>query len=199
MRKHYIEVDENNYIIKSFSDAFEQPSDSSICVNTNGTRHFNLDLKNENGLSKKWLNNSIIDALPPISSLKRKKLQELDDYHYSSPDIRTLTINNSYVLNLDSKGRSLIDEQIQHLTNQISLGTLTESDASFEYFYENGSVTVSLLELNALYAKVMSIVNHNFKTYKVHQKKIRSLRSRNSIATYDYTKDYLRNQNIDIT
>jgi len=44
--KHYIRVDENNLIIKSFSDAFEQPTESDIFIEEGG-RHYNLDLLSE--------------------------------------------------------------------------------------------------------------------------------------------------------
>ena len=40
--KHYIRLDENNYVIKGFSDAFEEPLPTDICINENGGRHFEL-------------------------------------------------------------------------------------------------------------------------------------------------------------
>lgn len=40
--KHYIRVDEDNRIIKGFSDAFEQPEEQDICINQEGSRHFEL-------------------------------------------------------------------------------------------------------------------------------------------------------------
>lgn len=40
MSKHYIRLNENNLIIKGFSDDFEQPLDTDICINENGGRHF---------------------------------------------------------------------------------------------------------------------------------------------------------------
>lgn len=40
--KHYIRLDVNNYIIKGFSDAFEQPEESDTCINQEGGRHFEL-------------------------------------------------------------------------------------------------------------------------------------------------------------
>ncbi len=54
MNKHYIRLNKNKDITKIFSDAFEQPEKSDICVNENGGRHFNqIDGKyivNEDGL-----------------------------------------------------------------------------------------------------------------------------------------------------
>ena len=40
--KHYIRVDENNHVIKGFSDAFKSPEIDDICINQKGSRHFEL-------------------------------------------------------------------------------------------------------------------------------------------------------------
>ena len=40
--KHYITIGENNCIIKGFSDAFEQPKESDICINEQGGYQFRL-------------------------------------------------------------------------------------------------------------------------------------------------------------
>lgn len=43
MAKHYVRVQENTDIIThGFSDAFEKPLDTDICINENGDRHFEL-------------------------------------------------------------------------------------------------------------------------------------------------------------
>lgn len=59
--KHYISIDEQNIIIKGFSDVFEQPTDTDICIDENGQRHFELfgeinpALINEQGIALyKW-------------------------------------------------------------------------------------------------------------------------------------------------
>lgn len=52
--KHYIRV-ENTLVVKGFSDAFELPLETDICINEKGGRHFEIDgeinpsLFNENG------------------------------------------------------------------------------------------------------------------------------------------------------
>ena len=43
MAKHYIITDASGRILRGFSDDFEQPSESAICVNEDGGRHFELD------------------------------------------------------------------------------------------------------------------------------------------------------------
>lgn len=40
--RHYITVDEENRIIRGFSDAFSQPSDTDICINERGGYQFRL-------------------------------------------------------------------------------------------------------------------------------------------------------------
>ena len=50
--KHYIRVSEEGFVTKAFSNAFEQPLDTDICVNEDGGRHYNLNLNREDGLSK---------------------------------------------------------------------------------------------------------------------------------------------------
>lgn len=40
--KHYIRLN-GNMIIKGFSDAFEQPLETDICINENGGRHFEIN------------------------------------------------------------------------------------------------------------------------------------------------------------
>jgi hypothetical protein len=42
MAKHYIEINENDEIVRGFSDAFFQPDENSILINENGDRHFSL-------------------------------------------------------------------------------------------------------------------------------------------------------------
>ncbi len=44
MTRHFIKIDQDNNIIKTFTDAFEEPDQDSILVNEDGDRHFNLDL-----------------------------------------------------------------------------------------------------------------------------------------------------------
>ena len=53
--KHYIRV-ENTIVVKGFSDAFETPFETDICINEKGGRHFEIDgeinpsLFNEDGI-----------------------------------------------------------------------------------------------------------------------------------------------------
>tara|TARA_B110000211_G_scaffold234725_1_gene305887 strand:+ start:3948 stop:4457 length:510 start_codon:yes stop_codon:yes gene_type:complete len=74
--KHYVNVNEDNFIIKAFSEAFGQPTKSSICVNENGARQFHLVVQDDKGMyNKKYLNDEIVDYVPKILiSEKRQKL-----------------------------------------------------------------------------------------------------------------------------
>lgn len=40
--KHYIRLNQNGYVIHGFSDAFEQPLETDICINEQGGRHFEI-------------------------------------------------------------------------------------------------------------------------------------------------------------
>ena len=66
--KHYIRLDENNLIIKSFSTAFEQPEENDILICETNQRHFNLDLYIYPGVLKyKYIDNQITER--PASEL----------------------------------------------------------------------------------------------------------------------------------
>jgi hypothetical protein len=41
--KHYIGLDENDSIVKTFSDALEAPTETDICINEQGGRQFELN------------------------------------------------------------------------------------------------------------------------------------------------------------
>ena len=43
MAKHYIITDESGRILRGFSDDFEQPDASAICINEDSGRHFELN------------------------------------------------------------------------------------------------------------------------------------------------------------
>ena len=43
MAKHYIITDEQGCILRGFSDDFEQPDASAICIREDGGRHFELN------------------------------------------------------------------------------------------------------------------------------------------------------------
>ena len=43
MAKHFIITDELGRVLRGFSDDFEQPDTSAICINEDGGRHFELN------------------------------------------------------------------------------------------------------------------------------------------------------------
>jgi hypothetical protein len=58
---HYIRLDANNIIIYRFSDAFETPLQTDICVATDADRHYNDPYTNERGqFIFKWENGSMV-------------------------------------------------------------------------------------------------------------------------------------------
>lgn len=125
-----------------------------------------------------------------------KKLQELDSYHFNAIEIRQCKINNYFILQLSGEGRSLIQEQISFLTQQIKLNLIEEADAVFEYFYNAGSIEISLTELRQLYVAMLNIVNSNYQNYKSETYLIKNLDSVEAVESHDFTVNYLKNQNI---
>lgn len=68
MNKHYIRLDQENNIIKGFSDAFEEPQKNDVCICESGGRHFemleviNPLLKNmEGNYLFKYENNKVVN------------------------------------------------------------------------------------------------------------------------------------------
>lgn len=133
-----------------------------------------------------------------LSNLIINKLSDLDIYHFNSEEVRQMTINEYFVLLLTSKGRTLVAEQIQSLELQVKLGIVTEENANFEYFYNGGSVEISLVQLRALYIFMINTVNTNYGVYKAHIHAIKNLSTIEEVEAYDFTADYLKNQNLNI-
>lgn len=125
-----------------------------------------------------------------------KKIQELDFYHFNSLEIRQCKINNYFILQLSGEGRSMIQEQITNLVQQIKLSLITEEDAVFEYFYNGGSIEITLTQLRQLYVGMLNIVNSNYKNYKTETFLIKNLDSVEAVESHDFTLNYLKNQNI---
>ena len=131
-------------------------------------------------------------------SKKSNKLQELDNYHFNSSEIREMKINNYFILSLSGNGRALIAEQIQNLDQQIKLNIITEESAIFEYFYNEGSIEVTLVQLRQLYIFMLNVVNINYGIYKDHIHAIKNLSTIEEVEAYDFTANYLKNQNLNI-
>jgi hypothetical protein len=134
-------------------------------------------------------------------SLEQKiilKLQQLDNYHFNSSEIREMKINNYFILSLSGDGRALIAEQIQSLEQQIKLNVITEESAIFEYFYNGGSIEITLVQLRQLYIFMLNVVNTNYGVYKAHIHAIKNLSTIEEVEAYDFTVNYLKNQNLDL-
>ena len=66
--KHYIRLDENSLIIKSFSTAFEQPEENDILICETNERHYNLDIYIYPGVLKyKYIDGQIVER--PVNEL----------------------------------------------------------------------------------------------------------------------------------
>ena len=148
---------------------------------------------------QKWIGNGgIVELEFSLSEAISKKLQELDNYHFNNLEIRQCKINNYFILQLSGEGRSLIQEQINLLEQQIKLALIVEQDASFEYFYNGGSIEISLVQLRQLYVGMLNIVNSNYQNYKAETYLIKNVSTVEAVESHDFTTNYLKNQNINL-
>jgi hypothetical protein len=148
---------------------------------------------------QKWIENGgIVDPEFSLPEAISKKLQELDQYHFNDIEIRQCKINNYFILQLSGEGRSLIQEQISFLTQKIELNLIQEADATFEYFYNGGSIEITLTQLRQLYVAMLNIVNSNYQNYKAETYAIKNLDSVEAVESHDFTVNYLKNQNINL-
>lgn len=114
--KHYIRTDVNGYIIKSFSDAFEQPLLTDKLTEEGG-RHYNLDLW-DNGIPKLKYDTTIrpctqaeIDAYKVILSLgttltqaQQSKISQINNLYYQklTDGFTSSATGKAYVFGYDS-------------------------------------------------------------------------------------------------
>ena len=143
---------------------------------------------------QKWLAEEGNDLDPPYSveELIAEKKSELNTYH-NSDEVRELTITHDsedYIISLSHKDRTLVKEQIDVLDKKIEVGDILEADAEFEYYYNGGSVIISLPELNALYIQMNDIVAANYITYKTHCGNLDALTIVEDVENYDFTSGY---------
>lgn len=131
-----------------------------------------------------------------LDKVRSNKLNELDSYHFNATEIRQCKINNYFILQLSGEGRSLIQEQITSIEQKIKLNLIAEEDASFEYFYNGGSIEISLVQLRQLYVAMLNIVNSNYQNYKAEMYLIKNLPTIEAVESHDFTLNYLKNQNI---
>ena len=73
---HYIRVDSNNSVIHAFSDAFEVPQTTDICISEDDVRHYNPNLFEGDGIALyKWDGKEMIErTIDEIAADKAKSL-----------------------------------------------------------------------------------------------------------------------------
>lgn len=132
---------------------------------------------------------------------KNKKLADLDNYH-DSEEIRNFKIKtpkNLFTYSTLPDARNILVEQIDANRNGIECGLITIDKAGF-LFFQNGKAEFILLNnLKIIYAKLMEIVNKNFRTKLAHIAKIDKITNLQELESYDFKTNYLDNQIIEIT
>lgn len=97
--KHYIRLNEDNFIILRFSSAFPEtaiPQVGDICVNEDGDRHYNEPVTNGRGqYIAKWVNGAEVarteqevdaewNARPPEPPSLEERLRAIEDAQLAS-------------------------------------------------------------------------------------------------------------------
>jgi hypothetical protein len=103
MNKHYDRLNEKSHLILAFSDAFQEPLETDICVNEDGGRHCNTNIFREDGFPKyKYVNgkrvetsdsdftqelisvdkdNRILEIIVELKSLDYKSIKRMQGYY----------------------------------------------------------------------------------------------------------------------
>tara|TARA_R110002020_G_scaffold13283_6_gene48135 strand:- start:11898 stop:12485 length:588 start_codon:yes stop_codon:yes gene_type:complete len=194
MRKHYIEIDNDNYITKAFSDAFEQPTDTSICVNEKGSRHFHLELINNRGEFKyKYLNNEFVEQTEQSQAfIKSKLLADLKAYYQECKNIN-ITIDNKTITHLfNSKWRNLLHTKISSLLIARKQG----SPDTFTWAAGDNSVTLTVEQLEQLLYEIEENIMQT--NYNNLEKETAYIEKNDVTLDYDYKKNFLHNQVINL-
>lgn len=83
--KHYIRINDKNEVIHGFSNAFEEPLESDICITETGERHFQPQLQERGVWRYTWDGEAMVkrDVNPIARPIEEKamvlhKLSELD-------------------------------------------------------------------------------------------------------------------------
>lgn len=143
--------------------------------------------------------NNISNETADLEESKNSKLQQLDNYHFNSSEIREMKVNDYFILSLSGEGRALIVEQIQTLEQQIKLNVITEESATFEYLYNNESIEITLVQLRQLYVFMMNVVNTNYSIYQSHIQAIKNLSTIKKVEAYNFTSKYLKNKKLNLS
>ena len=136
-----------------------------------------------------------------LQKARDKKYDDLDNYH-DSEEVRNFKIKtpkNLFTYSTLPDARNILVEQIDANRNGIECGLITIDKAGF-LFFQNGKAEFILLNnLKIIYAKLMEIVNKNFRTKLAHIAKIDKITNLQELESYDFKTNYLANQIIKIT
>ncbi len=136
-----------------------------------------------------------------LEKAKNKKIADLSNYHDSEEtrNLKIKTSKNLFIYSTLRDARDILVEQIDANRNGIECGLIDINKAGF-LFFQNGKAEFILLNnLKLIYAKLMEIVNKNYATKLIHTTKISAITNLQDLEEYDFKKNYLANQIIEIT
>ncbi|GAU79497.1 hypothetical protein [Fusibacter sp. 3D3] len=115
---HYIRLNEQSHIIKGFSDAFEIPLETDICICKEGVRHFelngvvNLSLFDFNNVPKyKYVEGEILETTEEERQVYLSSSPQPDP---TAQDIMATQITQLMLENAEK------EDQLQTLANQVT-------------------------------------------------------------------------------
>lgn len=139
-----------------------------------------------------------------LEKARDKKFTDLDNYH-DSEEVKNLTINGIYKINMNSNQRMLLKEQIGLMEDKIKLAELMGKKLDINTLTwnfdigNNNSISLNYLALIYISTAIMGIINPNFNTKKIHRDNIKKLKTIKEVENYDFKTGYLANQIIKIT
>jgi hypothetical protein len=111
MYKWYIRLDANNNIIYGFSDAFEQPLSTDICINESADRQFELlgvvnpQLSTMNGLYfYQYISGNVVynaNPVPTLAVVQQAKIAQINSAYASALDTKFTSNATGAILTYD--------------------------------------------------------------------------------------------------
>lgn len=160
MFKHYIRINSDNYIIHSFTDGFETPLETDICIEE-GDRCWSLQIMTMDGLyNYKYENDSLIlitekekkSSTAYLTIIRNRKKDEIKSAYLKE---KTETRNGimSATLGVKIDCRELDYDQTKALKEYLEAKGLTSTN-SYKV-YDNSYITVTTDQLNEVLKEIL--------------------------------------------
>lgn len=160
MYKHYIRINSDNYIIHSFTDGFEQPLESDICIEE-GDRCWSLQTITMDGMfTYKYENDNLVklsdedirSSSAYLILIKNRKKDEIKSaYLKEKTETRSGIMSETLGVKIDC--RELDYDQTKALKEYLEAKGLTSTN-SYKV-YDNSYITVTTDQLNEVLKEIL--------------------------------------------